>query len=169
MNDTLVTIIAIFLAAVLMFIFPLVTMSDRTDDVAKVSVQTATTNLVDKIRTTGVLYASDYDSFIQELTATGYNYDVEMQVKTQDSNLGKKVTQSMSTFIGETVGHSNYTSQMEQELDSEGKYVFKEGDMVSVKVKNSSTTLSQQLSGQGSEDTYVISAEHSGIVTTNGN
>ena len=53
MSDTLVTIIAIGLAAVLMFVFPLMTMSDRTDDVSKLTVETATTEFVDEIRTTG--------------------------------------------------------------------------------------------------------------------
>ena len=53
MSDTLVTIVAIGLAAVLMFVFPLMTMSDRTDDVSKLTVETATTEFVDKIRTTG--------------------------------------------------------------------------------------------------------------------
>ena len=38
MSDTLITIIAIALAAVLMFVFPLMTMSDRTDDVAQLTV-----------------------------------------------------------------------------------------------------------------------------------
>ena len=33
MSDTLVTIIAIFSAAVLMFIFPLMTLADRNDDI----------------------------------------------------------------------------------------------------------------------------------------
>ena len=35
MGDTLITVIAIVLAAVLMFVFPLMTMSDRTDDVSQ--------------------------------------------------------------------------------------------------------------------------------------
>ena len=47
MSDTLITIIAIALAAVLMFVFPLMTMSDRTDDVAQLTVETATTEFVD--------------------------------------------------------------------------------------------------------------------------
>ena len=37
MSDTLITVIAIALAAVLMFVFPLMTMSDRTDDVFSIS------------------------------------------------------------------------------------------------------------------------------------
>ena len=35
MGDSLMTIIAIFLAAILMFVFPLMSMSDRTDDISK--------------------------------------------------------------------------------------------------------------------------------------
>ena len=48
MGDSIITIIAIFLAAILMFIFPLITMSDRTDDVAQLTVETATTEFTDK-------------------------------------------------------------------------------------------------------------------------
>lgn len=52
MGDSFVTIIAIFLAAILMFVFPLMSISERTDDVSQLSVQTATTEFVDKVRTT---------------------------------------------------------------------------------------------------------------------
>ena len=55
MGDSFVTIIAIFLAAILMFVFPLMSISERTDDVSQLSVQTATTEFVDKVRTTGKL------------------------------------------------------------------------------------------------------------------
>ena len=47
MGDTLITVIAIFLAAILMFVFPLMALSERTDDMAQLSVQTATTEFVD--------------------------------------------------------------------------------------------------------------------------
>ena len=35
MNNTLVTIIAIFIAAILMFVFPLMTIADRNDDITQ--------------------------------------------------------------------------------------------------------------------------------------
>ena len=71
MSDTLVTIIAIALAAILMFIFPLMTMSDRTDDVAQLTVDTATTEFVDDIRTTGKITQDKYDQFLQTIGSTG--------------------------------------------------------------------------------------------------
>ena len=68
MGDTLITVIAIGLAAVLMFVFPLMTMSDRTDDVSQLTVQTATTEFVDNIRSTGKITPDSYSSFIQTIT-----------------------------------------------------------------------------------------------------
>ena len=53
MGDTLITVVAIGLAAVLMFVFPLMTMSDRTDDVAQLAVESATTDFVDEVATYG--------------------------------------------------------------------------------------------------------------------
>ena len=49
-------------------------------------------------------------------------------------------------------------------------YHLKEGDIVSVSVKNTNTTMSQQLSGGTSTGlTGTIAGEASGIVTANGN
>ena len=53
MGDSIITIVAIFLAAILMFIFPLMSLSERSDDIAQLSVQTTTAEFVDNIRATG--------------------------------------------------------------------------------------------------------------------
>ena len=84
MGDTLITVIAIFLAAILMFVFPLMALSERTDDMAQLSVQTATTEFVDDVRTTGKLSLSDYEQFLQTITATGNAFDVELEIKHLD-------------------------------------------------------------------------------------
>ena len=177
MGDTLITVIAIVLAAVLMFIFPLMTMSDRTDDVSQLSVETATTEFVDDVRTTGKLTIDKYNSFVQTLAATGNSYDVEMEVQVLDENPGKKTTQAESTKIGENVYYIMYTSQILDIIDQtkNGKNVvlaLKEGDFFSASVKNTNSTLSQQLKNffykVTGNDTYTIAAEHAGIVTANG-
>ena len=76
MGDSLITIIAIILAAVLMFVFPLMTMSDRTDDVTQLAVKTATTDFVDTVRTTGKLTSDNYSKFVESINSTGNTYDV---------------------------------------------------------------------------------------------
>lgn len=172
MSDTLITVIAIALAAVLMFVFPLMTMSDRTDDVAQLTVETATTEFVDKARSTGKITKANYDKFLETITSTGNTYNIDMEVQVKDENLGKKVSQAQKDKIGENVYYSIYTSQIENALNSEGVYYCKEGDIVSASVKNTNQTMSQQLKNffytVTGNDAYTIAAEHAGIVTANG-
>lgn len=173
MSDTLITIIAIALAAVLMFVFPLMTMSDRTDDVAQLTVETATTEFVDTARSTGKITKANYDKFIETITSTGNTYNVDMEVQVKDDNLGKKVSQATADKIGENVYYSVYTSQIEEALNGKNAaYFCKEGDIVSASVKNINQTISQQLKNffytVTGNDSYTIAAEHAGVVTANG-
>ena len=176
MGDSLITIVAIILAAVLMFVFPLMSMSDRSDDISQLTVKTATTEFVDNVRTTGRLSMDNYAAFEQEISATGNSYDIEMEVKVLDENPGKKTTQASSTKIGENVYYSMYTSQILDTIapgDGTTKVLaLKEGDMFSTSVRNTNTTLSQQLKNffytVAGNDTYTIAAEHGGYVTANG-
>ncbi len=173
MSDTLITVVAIGLAAVLMFVFPLMTMSDRTDDVSQLTVETATTEFVDEIRATGKITPDKYSKFIENIGATGNTYNVEMEVKILDENPGKKTTQSTKDKIGENVYYSVYTSQIEPVLNNDQSYKLKEGDIVSVNVKNTNQTLAQQLKNffytVVGNDTYTIAASHGGIVYATGN
>lgn len=172
MSDTLITVVAIALAAILMFVFPLMTMSDRTDDVSQLTVETATTEFVDDVRTTGKLTMDKYSKFVENISSTGNSYDVEMELQVLDENPGKKTTQAESTKIGENVYYSMYTSQILDTLDENKTLALKEGDIFSANVKNTNTTLSQQLKNflykVTGNDTYTIAAEHAGIVTANG-
>ncbi len=170
MGDTLITVVAIVLAATLMFVFPLMTMSNRADDVSQLSVQSLTTQFVDDVRTTGKITSEKYSKFVENIHSTGNTYDVEIEVKVRDENPGKKTTQANSKKIGEDVYYSIYTTQIENTLKNNNAYNLKEGDIVSVSVKNTNTTMSQQLSGGTSTQlTGTIAGEASGIVTANGN
>lgn len=175
MNDTLVTIIAIFLAAILMFIFPLMTLADRNDDIIQLTVQTETDEFVSEIRRTGKLTEDQYNNFVTSISTTGNTYEIDMEFKILDENPGKKTAQGIATVIGENVYYSVYTTQITEKLgntNSKNTYYLKEGDIVSVSVKNTSTTLSQTLRGfyykVTGNDTYTIFASSAGIVTVNG-
>ena len=172
MGDSFITVIAIFLAAILMFIFPLMAMADRTDDVSQLAVQTATTDFVDKVRTTGKLTLDDYDKYISTISSTGNAFDVEMELQILDENPGVKTTQTEMTKIGENLYYNEYTSQIEVDLQKKGKISLKEGDRFTVTAKNTNQTISQILKGFfyqiAGNDTYSIVAQHGGIVTVNG-
>ena len=172
MGDTVITLIAIFLAAILMFVFPMMTLSDRNDDVTQLAIQTETTEFVDNIRTTGRLTNEEYENYLDSLNATGNLYTVELEFRLLDENAGKKTNQANNDRIGENEYVSEFTTQIESQLREQGVYTLKEGDIVSVQVKNSSNTLSQTLKNFYfriiGNDTYVIAAEHAGIVAVNG-
>ena len=172
MSDSLITIIAIFLAAILMFIFPLMSMADRTDDISQLAVQTATTEFVDKVKTTGKLTLDDYDQFIATLSSTGNSYDIEMLIQHIDENPGVKVTQADITKIGENLYYNEYTTQIEEKLESDNRINLKEGDMFSVTVRNTNQTIAEMLRGFfysiSGNDTYQISGQHAGTVSVNG-
>ena len=164
MGDSAVTISAIFLAAILMFVFPLMTMADKSDDVSQLSVQNATTDFTNKIRTTGYISQEDYDNFILTLASTGNSYEAEITVQKLDQNPAKK-SSGDTTTIGQNVYYTMYTTQVLDSLP----LTLTEGDIVSVNVQNTNTTIAGQLRNfmykVTGNSTGNIVAQESGIVT----
>lgn len=170
MGDSAMVVVAIFLAAILMFVFPLMTMADKKDDVSTLTVQTATTEFTNTIRTTGKLTQEKYDNFTQTLASTGNTYNVDIKVQVLDENPAKKES-SATQKIGDNIYYVIYTTQVLDAI-SKGDLVLKEGDIISVGVEITNPTLSDTLknfvyrvSGNNSKG-YI--ASDAGIVTTNG-
>ena len=173
MSDTVVTVLAIFLAAILMFIFPLMSTSDRTDDITTQAVESATTDFVDEIRSTGKITQDSYDNFVHTISSTGNSYEVEMEVQVLDDNPGKKVTEAEYTKVGENYYYSEYTTQILDEINSDsGAMYLKQGDMVTVSVRNTNRTIGTILRdffySVTGNNTATVTASHSGIVNVNG-
>lgn len=166
------TVIAIFLAVILMFLFPMLSVSERTDDISQLAVETAVSNFVDNSRAIGKITMHNYEELINTLNATGNSYDVEMVVKILDENVGKKTAWTNSEVIGENVYYSIYTSQILEELTRSEEYLMKEGDVFSCTAKNTNQTLSQTLRSVfysiSSNGAFQVGAQHSGMVTANG-
>ena len=174
MNDTLVTVVAIFLAVALLIVVPLQVTSQRADTMSQLDVDELTSQFVDQIRSEGAVTQSNYYNFKQSLASTGNTYDVNMEFKILDENPGKKTTQAERDKIGENVYYSVYTSQIEEAMENSEtkKYSLHEGDFVSVTVKNTNLTIGQQIKNFAykiiGNDTYTISASKSGLVLANG-
>ena len=173
MSDTLITIIAIFLAAVLMFVFPLMAVSSNQEDVAQLAVTQATQEFVNKVATKGKITQADYDAYVQVLGVTGNTYEIKMEVQHLDENPGKKTTATSGDLIGENVRYSTFTDDILNGIErNEGQYTLSKGDNVIVTVNNTNTTLAQLLRNfvykvTGS-DTYQIGASASALVVSNG-
>lgn len=173
MGDTLMTVIAIFLAVVLMFLFPMLSVSERADDISQLAVETAVSNFVDDSRAIGKITVQNYEELVNAMNATGNSYDIELEHKILDENVGKKTAWTSGQVIGENVYYSVYTSQILDTLMSDNKdYVMKEGDILSCTAKNTNQTISQTLRSVfysiSSNNAYQVGAQHSGIVTATG-
>ena len=166
---TLITIIGIFLAAVLMFGFPLVAISDMNDSEAQAIVQSYTTEFVNTALSKGKITREDYNMFIQKLAATGNNYKVEFEVKVSDGNPSKK---TQTTQMGDTESFSIFTNDVEASLKDGGVYILKEGDYVIVYVQNTNVTISQMIKSFlyaiTGDQSHVIFAQASGASTVTG-
>lgn len=179
MGDSLITVVAIAIAAVLMFVFPLLTVSQNSDSTSTLSVQNATTEFVENIRSKGQITLDAYDRYIQTINSTGNTFDVQIEVQILDENPGKKTTQTNQKKIGENIYYTKYTTQVLTEIGvgtndptSKTKMPLKEGDIVTVMASNTNTTIAQTLRNFlyriAGNNTTSIAASHSGIVTSNG-
>lgn len=174
MDDILTSIIGIVIAAILMFIFPLITMSDRTDDVSQLTVDIATTEFVDDIRKSGKITPDRYSKYIENIGSTGNTYNVEIEVRILDENPKRDAIKNGndSGAKNKNVYYSIYTSQIEDVLYNNKEYYLKEGDIITVSAKNTNQTIAQQLKNffytVVGKDTYIIASSHGGLVVATG-
>ena len=81
-------------------------------------------------------------------------------------------TQISDTDLGKKVYYSVFNSQIENTLNKNKEYYLKEGDIVTVSIKNINQTIAQQLKNFFysviGEEVYVIAASHGGIVLATG-
>ena len=173
MEDILMSIIGIITASVLLFIFPLILVSDSADDIAQLTSQTAANNFVDEVIKAGKITVKEYEDLNDMLITTGNSYEIEIELKILDFNTAQKYTIENSLEMGnKNTYYSIYTSQIEERLNDTGVLMLKEGDGISVTVKNSSATLSQSLRNiyykSTGEDMHIILATASGTIAING-
>ena len=179
MQNTTTNVIAICLAVALLLVAPLISLTERNDNVVQENVELIVNEFVTDIQNTGVLTQAKYQSLENSLAATGNTYNIEMEIQHLDENPGKKTTQANYTKIGENVYYSEYTTQIQNYLgigysnsNSKKSIALKEGDRIIVSVKNTNETQAQTLKGSLLSFTnagqYTISASSTGMITVNG-
>ncbi len=167
MEDTGIMVVAIFLAAIIMFIYPLTIMADKNDDISSLTIQSTTTEFTNNVRKTGRLTQDDYDNFLSSLASTGNSYNVEITIQILDDNPARVETTNTQS-IGENRYYTLYTTQVREQLP----LILKDGDIISVNVRNTNSTIAMQLRNYmyrvTGNNLSTITASASGIVTTNG-
>ncbi len=180
MGDSLTIVVVIILAGILMFIFPMSAMAERSDDISQLTAQTAVTEFVNTTRNTGKITNADYDKLVASLNSTGNTYDITIEILVVDDNPAKKgqmasslqsVTGSTDKY-GENLYYAIYTTQVIDELDANGVKYMKKGDVLTVSAAKSNNSISQMfkgfLYGLTGNNVYSILATDSGQVTVTG-
>lgn len=178
MSDTLMTIIGIFIAVLLMFIFPLTEMAGKNDEISQTVVQTAVANFVNTAASKGKITGFDYDALVQKIAATGNSYDIQIEVKVIDDNPRRATTTGDNTQIGEYKYYSVYTNTIIDKMNAnsdaggEREYLLKKDDYIIVTVKNTNITIGTQLKNLLykliGKETYTIGTSSSALVLNNG-
>lgn len=178
MSDTLMTIIAVFAAAIIMFVFPLMWTANSQEDISQTSVETIVANFVNTVATKGKLTKLDYEDFIYKLNATGNSFDVEIEIQKLDDNPGKKTVIAHQDKIGENVYYSIFTSTILYDdslgiyKNSTSEFLLNKGDYIIVKAKNTNVTLATQIKNFlfriVGKDTHTIAASATALIINNG-
>ena len=172
MSDTLITIIGIFLAAILMFVFPLMTVSNTQDDISQVAVQSLVSEFVNNAATKGKITQDDYNSFIEKLYATGNTYDVQVEHKIMTTNPNKGAADQLGENLYYSVYNSTIVDSHDTGVNYNEQYLMKKGDYIIVTVKNSNTTIGSQIKNFiysiVGKDSYTIAANASALVVNTG-
>lgn len=139
-GNTAVIIVVIFLAAIVMFIFPLTIIAGKKDDTTALEAQRIVTEYSNKWRTTCLITQEDLDNLNLALGATGRAYEVELKVDVLDSNPVKKAS-GVKPTIGEGVYITYYLTQIEEQLP----FKLKEGDNLHLSATTKDMSLFEQL------------------------
>ena len=122
---------------------------------------------------TGKLKKEYIEDGTKKLATTGNAYDIEIEIKVLDENPNKKTAQVESDKIGENTTITYFTSQIFDDMEKNGGVkLLKEGDVITVKIKNTNITMFQMLKNTlytfVGNDTVQIQTIVSGTSSANG-
>lgn len=133
MGDSLSLVFSMIVAILIMFFFPMLDSWERQDDLSYMAAYSATVDLVDAVRNTGVLTSNMLASYTGQLAATANSYDIILEHREY-----KVVPGSGNT--SEIVYLNHYTKEIDKALNTSGEYTFNKGDYFYVSVKNTNKT-----------------------------
>lgn len=140
MGDSLSIVFATLVAAIIMFLFPMLDTWERQDDLSYMTAYTAVVDFVDATRNTGRITDTMYDNLVSTINATGNRFTIQMEHR--EYVLVPKKNETTGEVTGyEMVYLTHYTDEITNVLDASGEYIdFNKGDFFYVSIKNSNKT-----------------------------
>ena len=152
-----------------MFIFPLMDTWERQDDMSYMLAYSKVVDFVDSVRNTGYFTDEMYSQLINDLTATGNIFEVQLEHrKLIYGNTGTEDAPNMVT------GYLySFNDQILNALDNTGRYDdFDKGDYFYVSVKNTNktqSTLVKEFMYSSSLNSFKIGVPYGGMIRNSTN
>lgn len=152
MENIFSKVVAVLIAIVLLFIYPLYQQSIKQDNLSQLIVQGAVTELVDAVRTKGYISPSMYLEFNEKIGSTGNQFDIQMEHLHKKYNPDYADPANPNSFRNnfETYYDGHYTEEIMNvlfpnnldPLNSERRlYKLTEGDFFKIKAVNTNRTM----------------------------
>lgn len=179
MSNSISKWFAALLALLLLYVVPAGELSRRQDDLSRLVVYQSVTKFVDGVRTKGYITPTMYNDFIQELAATGNEYDVQMEHQHKKYHPVYADPADPDTFLHryEVVYDAYYQEDLmrylfpdsEQPKDDESRmYRLTVGDLFQVRVQSLNRTpgmvMLDALTGANSGGKAAIAFPYGGLV-----
>lgn len=168
MQDILITILGLLLAIIVLFIFPLMEISSKNDELSEIYIETIVADFVNTVASEGKITEENYDSLIQKISTTRNSYNIQMEVKILDDSSSRATTASEATLVGENKYYSVFDDEIFDVIVENKEYVLKKNDYIIVTVSNTNQTFGAQMRGfifsLFGKDTEVIVAKSSAVV-----
>jgi hypothetical protein len=138
-------IITFLLAAIILFLGPLLYMAQKQDAISQVYISNETTKFVDSIKNTGFLTRTMYMDYIQKIDQTNNLYKIE--IAHSHKVVEPLYDEDTGTFLNDydTYYTNTYQDEILGKFDQGEDYNFSQGDYISVTVVNRSKTLATKL------------------------
>lgn len=181
MADYFGKIFTVFLAVLLLYIWPTSDALERQDDISYLAAFKSVTTFVDSVRNKGYISPDMYSDFEYQLSLTGNIYEIEIEHKhkrydpiyldpSDPTTFQNRFNVNYEAFYKEQILPVIFPNNSLPKSDDSRKYKLTVGDYFSVKVKNKNKTMAGQLrdflnGGLGSENNTRILIPYGGMVT----
>lgn len=154
MSDTLSKVIALIIAVLLLYIFPVENMLTRQDDTTRVFILNRTTEFVDSVRNLGYITPLMYMQFTRDLASTGNLYNIEMEHRHISIDPVYTDPDDITSFQHDYGYNSKalYTDEIIDVLFPETvissgdcNYYLSKGDTFTVRVSNKNKTMASRI------------------------
>ena len=162
-KDTLTTIIAIVIGTVVLFVFPVIKITEDADNATRVALQEAVNTYSSEVANEKSLSIEKWEAFCQKIKSISSSAEPGLYIQVMDDNVGKKSSFGSSAIYGENVYFTVQGEEVLNQLYENGEIGLNQGYIITFeaeyKSQNPFKNALMGLTGQGTKQTVRATSE----------